>query len=747
VPTDKIISEQLITRTNPELSLEERVVGGIIDQKYLVVLEILKDSNESLFLKIQPQKGSNIIIQCENLNDLRTIIERIQLNIEKELVDSGEYIIETTDVKRVEIDGLISYKRKDQSILEEIEYKEKEKEKLIKRISNPESDVKEADELFILHDEIEELKNKVGTYVISSIDEISINGRKLEETDKVADYLIEKAKISQNEEEKIIDFNLQGYGDEVQTCLMKYLYTKEISLTDKQKEALTYYKGAGFVKTNAFTRGNFDELEKKYDSPKTVENMVEKLLIIEEIAKGLPKRKYDIVLSRKGKGVGKSTEIGSENEYNSLVSFGTNEGTDMGNKSNTIYKRVLNKEEPCVPADFLLSDAVFIDRTECEIITLPFSYKVEDYKKEENSRYQYITMGDIKEISLIDLIENRLNGLNEYQKSKLEKIYESEKKLQEKTNSERENDLKELGYKENEATEEQIELTDVFKEMSKDKLSEIIETDKKILRDENHYQSETHGVNHVRRVAFFGGLLADLGNLSKKDKEILLTAIRYHDIGRENDGEDSEHGKKSVQKLENIKGYQRLPDEDKQLIRFMIEQHSIEGKENDKAILELDEGKRERYKMMLDYIKDADKLDRVRLGGYDGLDSSRLALPESKKIIKLAYQSYECLFNMIQVSEKEKVEQILEDTNNALQKIREIKENTIAEKREDNKIKSLDERKIVNSDELLGKIIEESKEQGCLSKIKGFAAEIKRRIKETLGLDKEAEKGDNNDGR
>jgi len=129
VPTDKIISEQLITRTNPELSLEERVVGGIIDQKYLVVLEILKDSNESLFLKIQPQKGSNIIIQCENLNDLRTIIERIQLNIEKELVDSGEYIIETTDVKRVEIDGLISYKRKDQSILEEIEYKDRQNAK------------------------------------------------------------------------------------------------------------------------------------------------------------------------------------------------------------------------------------------------------------------------------------------------------------------------------------------------------------------------------------------------------------------------------------------------------------------------------------------------------------------------------------------------------------------------------------------------------------------------------------------
>ena len=247
----------------------------------------------------------------------------------------------------------------------------------------------------------------------------------------------------------------------------KYLYTKEITLTDKQKEALTYYKGAGFMKTNAFTRGNFDELEKKYNPPKTVENMVEKLLIIEEIAKGLPKRKYDIVLSRKGKGVGKSTEIGSENEYDSIVSFGTNEGTDMGNKSNTIYKRVLNKEEPCIPADLLLPEAVFIDRTECEIITLPFSYKVADYKKEENSRYQYITMGDIKEISLVDLIENRLKELGEYQKRKLEKIYETEKRLKEKTTSEREKDLKNLGYKEEEATDEQIELTDVFKEMSK----------------------------------------------------------------------------------------------------------------------------------------------------------------------------------------------------------------------------------------------------------------------------------------
>lgn len=65
--------------------------------------------------------------------------------------------------------------------------------------------------------------------------------------------------------------------------------------------------------------------------------------------------------------------------------------------------------------------------------------------------------------------------------------------------------------------------------------------------------------------------------------------------------------------------------------------------------------KQESYKKMLNYMKDADKLDRVRLGKYDGLDPARLSLPISQKLIKAAYQSHEYLFDFLEL---EKLEQI-----------------------------------------------------------------------------------------
>lgn len=133
-----------------------------------------------------------------------------------------------------------------------------------------------------------------------------------------------------------------------------------------------------------------------------------------------------------------------------------------------------------------------------------------------------------------------------------------------------------------------------------------------------------------------------------------MTAVQYHDIGRENDNEDKQHGASSVKKLEeNSNRLEKFNKEDQELIKFMIEQHSKSKSENEEAIARLEDEKKERYQNLLNYMKDSDKLDRVRLGKYDGLDVSRLSLPTSKSLVKVAYQAHEYLFDIVNVKNKD----------------------------------------------------------------------------------------------
>ncbi len=69
--------------------------------------------------------------------------------------------------------------------------------------------------------------------------------------------------------------------------------------------------------------------------------------------------------------------------------------------------------------------------------------------------------------------------------------------------------------------------------------------------------------------------------------------------------------------------------------------------------------KYENYKKILHIIEDADRLDRVRLdprgeNKREGLDASYLNLFESKSLVKLAYESYGSVLEMMYLSKEEK---------------------------------------------------------------------------------------------
>jgi hypothetical protein len=63
--------------------------------------------------------------------------------------------------------------------------------------------------------------------------------------------------------------------------------------------------------------------------------------------------------------------------------------------------------------------------------------------------------------------------------------------------------------------------------------------------DPNHRNS-IHGKRHLDRTTLYALILAQLTGLSKKDTEVLAIFGSIHDLGRQDDRKDSEHGLRSA---------------------------------------------------------------------------------------------------------------------------------------------------------------------------------------------------------
>lgn len=144
-----------------------------------------------------------------------------------------------------------------------------------------------------------------------------------------------------------------------------------------------------------------------------------------------------------------------------------------------------------------------------------------------------------------------------------------------------------------------------------------------------------HGKGHTARVMKLLSVISCLEKLNDNEKKILAYTGLYHDIGRTNDYYDLIHGRTSYEKLvstgliSNIK----LNKQDIKTLKYIIENHCIpddQGKENVINYGIKDLGKA----LKLYYIfKDADCLDRVRLGD---LDEKFVRLKSSKSLIPIA---------------------------------------------------------------------------------------------------------------
>ena len=156
-----------------------------------------------------------------------------------------------------------------------------------------------------------------------------------------------------------------------------------------------------------------------------------------------------------------------------------------------------------------------------------------------------------------------------------------------------------------------------------------------------YYPSEIHGIDHTSRVVLFAQILSALDKLTPREKSMVIAAGQLHDIGREDDDKNFDHGLASVKKIEQMGLLDQFDPRDKAIIEFAIEHHSLDAKGVDEKIKELPKKDREDYRKIIDYLQDSDKLDRTRIGNPGwGLDPNRLVSKSAKRLVKFAHQNF-----------------------------------------------------------------------------------------------------------
>lgn len=162
------------------------------------------------------------------------------------------------------------------------------------------------------------------------------------------------------------------------------------------------------------------------------------------------------------------------------------------------------------------------------------------------------------------------------------------------------------------------------------------------------YDSCLHGVSHTQRVHVLAQrLIAKLGCI-QADGELVLHAALWHDIGRHGDGVEPEHGASSVARADELSLTHCLTPTDAAVVRFAILRHSLPDREAPRLASRLatspDEARRlaepERALRVLWLLKDADALDRIRLGWGEGADPRQLRHGEAIALIPFTSALY-----------------------------------------------------------------------------------------------------------
>jgi hypothetical protein len=136
-----------------------------------------------------------------------------------------------------------------------------------------------------------------------------------------------------------------------------------------------------------------------------------------------------------------------------------------------------------------------------------------------------------------------------------------------------------------------------------------------------------HGAMHTRRVIIHAAEIAHALTVESRIREAVIRAALWHDIGRIDDGRDYYHGAKSAGKVVGLGLHNGLASPIVELALFAVTHHSGGEKHGERAAEDFFERSDEAL-LAFRILKDADGLDRVRLGD---LDVTKLRLPGSDR--------------------------------------------------------------------------------------------------------------------
>lgn len=321
------------------------------------------------------------------------------------------------------------------------------------------------------------------------------------------------------------------------------------------------------------------------------------------------------------------------------------------------------------------SDLNLLTKDEIDELELFIKSKIKKENEDINSFLKDLKSGKLKskkvEVDALDFISD---GLTEIVESWISSKEQTAEKVTQKEDVRK---YKEIGKVEqlvcapntrvgkflSKHNKKQITLDEGIKSLKESgRLSEVLRAiaDTKTRKESFHLGD--HDLNHTIRVLLNGSMIMNMrGELSDRERAIIYKAIILHDTGRIHDFEDKIHGERAVQNFTNE--LDEFTEEEQELIKFIIIQHCKSTTENEVAINSLNKSKeeKEKYRKFLNYMKDADKLDRVRFPELmpmmtDSLDPERLYFEESKQLIKFAcgaLENFDSLFALSNNKSKE----------------------------------------------------------------------------------------------
>lgn len=149
-------------------------------------------------------------------------------------------------------------------------------------------------------------------------------------------------------------------------------------------------------------------------------------------------------------------------------------------------------------------------------------------------------------------------------------------------------------------------------------------------------RSGLHGVDHILRVCMFARLLAQKLALGESDRRLLFLAALYHDIGRKDDSPDPYHGFRGARMLREIP--HTFCPKDEGLLSALIAAHPFRDGDDEDILSffgDFDGEDKNRFRLLLSVLKDADALDRFRLSDQS-LKAHLLRHEESRALIPAA---------------------------------------------------------------------------------------------------------------